>query len=41
MSETVWTESGPPQVALVTCGGPYNYTSGHYDDNIIVWAVRD
>ncbi len=37
---TIWTKGGPPQVALVTCGGPYNDTTGHYDDNIIVWASR-
>ena len=40
LPKTLWTEGGPPQMALVTCGGPYNHTTGHYDDNIIVWAAR-
>jgi len=33
--------SGPPRLALVTCGGPFTETpaGGSYADNVIVWAV--
>jgi LPXTG-site transpeptidase (sortase) family protein len=27
-----------PTLRLVTCGGPFNYSSGHYTDNVIVYA---
>jgi hypothetical protein len=27
-----------PTLRLVTCGGPFDYSSGHYTDNIIVYA---
>jgi hypothetical protein len=36
----LWATSGPPRLALVTCGGPYDRAAGHYLDNIIVWARR-
>jgi LPXTG-site transpeptidase (sortase) family protein len=29
-----------PTLRLVTCGGPFNYATGHYTDNIIVYADR-
>ncbi len=29
----------PGQLAIVTCGGPFDHTTGHYRDNIIVYAV--
>jgi hypothetical protein len=31
--------SGPPRLAIVTCGGPFDAATGHYVDNVIVWAV--
>jgi Sortase domain len=34
----LFDESGPPQLALVTCGGPFDAATGHYLDNVIVWA---
>jgi len=34
----VWTKGGSPMLALVTCGGTFNYSIGHYNDNILVWA---
>jgi Sortase domain len=34
----LWVTSGPPQLALVTCGGPFDQSTGHYLDNVIVWA---
>jgi hypothetical protein len=34
----LWVTSGPPKLALVTCGGPFDPAIGHYLDNVIVWA---
>lgn len=31
-----WTVG--PTLRLVTCGGPFNYSTGHYRDNVIVYA---
>jgi hypothetical protein len=31
--------TGPPKLALVTCGGPFVSATGHYLDNVIVWAT--
>ena len=36
---SVWTVGGTPRLALVTCGGQFNYNIGHYNDNVIVWAT--
>jgi hypothetical protein len=30
---------GPPKLALVTCGGPFDAATRHYLDNVIVWAT--
>jgi hypothetical protein len=30
---------GPPQLALVTCGGTFDARTGHYSDNVVVLAV--
>jgi hypothetical protein len=29
---------GPPRLALITCGGPFDSATGHYRDNVIVYA---
>jgi hypothetical protein len=34
----LWVTTGPPTLALVTCGGPFDAATGHYLDNVIVWA---
>jgi Sortase domain len=34
----LWATTGPPQIAVVTCGGPFDAATGHYADNVIVWA---
>lgn len=31
--------TGPHRLALVTCGGEFDWRSGHYRDNVIVWAT--
>lgn len=36
---SLFDTSGPPRLALVTCGGPFDSATGHYVDNVIVWAV--
>ena len=35
----LFLNSGPPKLALVTCGGPFDAATGHYLDNVIVWAT--
>ena len=34
----IFTRTGAPRLALVTCGGPFDYQTGHYIDNVIVYA---
>lgn len=34
----VYKMTGEPTLRLVTCGGKFNRSSGHYDDNVIVFA---
>jgi hypothetical protein len=36
---SLWVTTGPSKLALVTCGGPFDVTTGHYLDNVIVWAT--
>jgi sortase (surface protein transpeptidase) len=35
----VFARSGASRLVLVTCGGPYDASTGHYRDNIVVYAV--
>jgi uncharacterized repeat protein (TIGR01451 family) len=39
LPSSIWRKDGPPALALVTCGGTFNYSIGHYNDNIVVWAT--
>jgi len=34
------TLNGRPRLVLVTCGGPFDRRTGHYRDNLIVYAVQ-
>ncbi len=34
----IFTKTGAPRLVLVTCGGPFDYATRHYIDNIIVYA---
>jgi hypothetical protein len=36
---SLWVTTGPPKLAIVTCGGPFDSATGHYVDNVIVWAT--
>jgi hypothetical protein len=38
LPSSLWVTTGPPKLALVTCGGPFDSATGHYVDNVIVWA---
>jgi hypothetical protein len=36
---SLFATTGPDRLALVSCGGPFDTATGHYTDNIIVWAT--
>ena len=35
---SVYGTAGYPSLRLITCGGPFDQATGHYVDNIIVYA---
>jgi sortase (surface protein transpeptidase) len=35
----IFNASGPPQLVLVTCGGPFDAKTRHYADNVVVFAT--
>ena len=35
----VFDRSGPPRLVLITCGGDFDYDTGHYLSNVVVTAV--
>jgi hypothetical protein len=37
--ETVFDRTGAPRLVLITCGGEFDYDTGHYLSNVIVTAV--
>jgi hypothetical protein len=39
-TQTVYGKTSRPTLRLITCGGNFNSSTGHYDDNIIVYAVE-
>ena len=34
-----FARDGAPRLTLITCGGPFDRTTGHYRDNVVVTAV--
>jgi hypothetical protein len=34
----LFRRNGAPRLAIVTCGGAFDTATGHYVDNVIVWA---
>lgn len=36
----VYASSGEPELRLITCGGPFDRSTGHYLDNVVVYADR-
>ena len=39
-TQKVYGKTRLPTLRLVTCGGTFDSTSGHYRDNVIVYATR-
>lgn len=37
--DTVFARQGAPVLTLITCGGGFNPSRGHYDSNVVVYAV--
>jgi len=37
-TEKVYGAVDVPALRLITCGGAFNYSTGHYTDNIVVYA---
>jgi hypothetical protein len=37
-TEAVYGRTNFPELRLITCGGPFDESTGHYLDNIIVYA---
>lgn len=35
----LFTTTGAPRLVLISCGGPFNYATGSYLDNIVIFAV--
>jgi len=36
----LFTAAGRPRLVLITCGGPFDRASGHYQDNVVLYALR-
>jgi len=39
LPKALFRSTGSPRLALVTCGGGFDSATGHYLDNVVVWAV--
>ncbi len=39
-TESVYAPTAGAELRLVTCGGAFDRSSGHYVDNVIVFAER-
>ena len=35
----LFSRAGPPRLALITCGGAFNTTTRHYQDNVVIVAT--
>lgn len=38
---SVFDRTGRARLAIITCGGPFNWTTHHYADNVVVYALPD
>lgn len=38
-TKVVYGDTVRPELRLITCGGPFNYLTGHYTQNTVVFAV--
>ena len=39
-TKRIWQTTPKPVLRLITCGGSFDRTTGHYRDNVIVYAAR-
>jgi hypothetical protein len=39
-TETVYGATPDPELRLITCGGAFDYATGHYLSNIVVYAIE-
>lgn len=39
LPDALFVDTGPPRLAIVSCGGPFDASTGHYVDNVIAWAT--
>ncbi len=37
--DQIFTDEGAPRLALITCGGAFDYSARSYEDNIVAYAV--
>ena len=37
--EQIFTDEGQPRLALITCGGAFDYSARSYEDNIVAYAI--
>ncbi|CAA9439192.1 MAG: putative secreted protein [uncultured Quadrisphaera sp.] len=37
-TDEVYGPTAAPELRLITCGGPFDRSTGHYDDNLVVFA---
>jgi hypothetical protein len=35
----IFDQHAPGRLAIVTCGGPFDASTGNYEDNIVAYAV--
>jgi len=35
----LFTAAGRPRMVLITCGGPFDRATGHYQDNVVLYAL--
>jgi sortase (surface protein transpeptidase) len=38
-AKEIWGKTDGPALRLITCGGAFDKSSGHYVANVIVWAT--
>jgi sortase (surface protein transpeptidase) len=37
-TQRIWNQTREPVLRLITCGGSFDRSTGHYRDNVIVYA---
>jgi len=38
LPDDLFATTGPPRLVLITCGGTFDSTTGHYESNVVVLA---